>query len=76
MVGSPGQINQTPLVENDFKAILALGQHRGPDSSYSNFGFGTKAIEEMLNSHIREHKDNKWPHLHFMRCQGINFSKV
>ena len=31
------------------------------DSSYSNFGFETKAIEEMLNSHIKENKDFKWP---------------
>jgi asparagine synthase (glutamine-hydrolysing) len=56
MCGLLGQINQTNLSENDFRAILKLGEHRGPDNSgywaegEVQFGFNRLAILDLTES--------------------------
>ena len=56
MCGFLGQFNATPLPEGEFKAILALGKHRGPDQTgywvdhQTQLGFNRLSILDLTNA--------------------------
>ena len=69
MCGFLGQINQIPLAETDFKAILALSRHRGPDQcgywleEQVQFGFNRLAILDLT---VAGHQPMQSPHQNFV----------
>lgn len=56
MCGFLGQYNSTPLPEGEFKAILALGKHRGPDQTgywvnpQTQLGFNRLSILDLTDA--------------------------
>jgi asparagine synthase (glutamine-hydrolysing) len=56
MCGFLGQCNTTPLPEGEFKAILALGKHRGPDQTgywvnpQTQLGFNRLSILDLTDA--------------------------
>ncbi|MCX6188994.1 MAG: asparagine synthase (glutamine-hydrolyzing) [Bacteroidetes bacterium] len=69
MCGFLGQINQVPLTESDFKALLALSRHRGPDQcgywleEQVQLGFNRLAILDLT---VAGNQPMQSPHQNFV----------